>query len=173
MTRTSQICLFNNEKQEFCTLCTCIFHFCTFRKRSCSFQGVTKIPVLALCGRVWTLDRKFPIWSSPSSVDSKLITGYLKTHFARIVTLNNCEMIEETRSYIFRCSRCASFNSMILRSYFASIMTSNDWEMIAETRSYIFRWRSRSRWCWLCLSSLLMKQRKGAKFFLYSFARCQ
>ena len=29
-TKTSQICIFDNEKQYFCTLCTFIFHFLTF-----------------------------------------------------------------------------------------------------------------------------------------------
>ena len=29
-TQTPQICMFDNEKQSFCTLCTCIFHLLTF-----------------------------------------------------------------------------------------------------------------------------------------------
>ena len=29
-TQTPQICIFDNEKQYFCTLCTCIFHLLTF-----------------------------------------------------------------------------------------------------------------------------------------------
>jgi len=29
-TKTPQICIFDNEKQYLCTLCTCIFHFLTF-----------------------------------------------------------------------------------------------------------------------------------------------
>ena len=29
-TKTPQICIFDNEKQYFCTLCTCIFHLLTY-----------------------------------------------------------------------------------------------------------------------------------------------
>ena len=47
---TSLMCIFDNEKQRFCTLCTCIFYFLTFRRRSRSFYDV-KWPVLQLCGR--------------------------------------------------------------------------------------------------------------------------
>ena len=49
-TKTPQICIFDNEKQYFCTFCTCIFHFLTFCRRSRSFYDV-KWPVLQLCGR--------------------------------------------------------------------------------------------------------------------------
>ena len=45
-----QICIFDNEKQYFCTLCTCIFHLLTFWRHSRSFYDV-KLPVLQLCGR--------------------------------------------------------------------------------------------------------------------------
>ena len=45
-----QICIFDNEKQYFCTLCTCIFHLLTFWGRSRSFYDV-KWPVLQMCGR--------------------------------------------------------------------------------------------------------------------------
>ena len=33
-------------------------------------------------------------------------SGIVKTHFASLVTLNNSEIIAETRSYIFRCCSC-------------------------------------------------------------------
>ena len=36
-----QICIFDNEKQYFCTLCTCIFHLLTFWRRSRSFYDLT------------------------------------------------------------------------------------------------------------------------------------
>ena len=49
-TKTPQICIFDNENQYFCTLCTCIFHLLTFWRRSRSFYDV-KWPVLQLCGR--------------------------------------------------------------------------------------------------------------------------
>ena len=48
--KTPQIWIFDNKKQYFCTLCTCIFHFLTFWRRSRSFYDV-KWPVLQLCGR--------------------------------------------------------------------------------------------------------------------------
>ena len=32
--KTSQICIFNDKNNRFCTLCTCVFHFCTFLSRS-------------------------------------------------------------------------------------------------------------------------------------------
>ena len=38
--RTSQICIFNNEKHQFCTLCTCASHFCTFCIRFRPFHDV-------------------------------------------------------------------------------------------------------------------------------------
>ena len=48
--KPQQICIFDNEKQHFCTLCTCIFQLLTFWRRSRSFYDV-KWPVLQLCGR--------------------------------------------------------------------------------------------------------------------------
>ena len=38
--KNPQICIFDNEKQYFCTLCTCIFRFLTFCRRSPSFYDV-------------------------------------------------------------------------------------------------------------------------------------
>ena len=45
-----QICIFDKEKQYFCTLCTCVLRFSTFHRRSSSFHD-EKWPVLQLCGR--------------------------------------------------------------------------------------------------------------------------
>ena len=53
-TKTPQICIFDNEKQYFCTVCTCIFHLLTFWRRSRSFYDV-KWPVLQLCGMWWQM----------------------------------------------------------------------------------------------------------------------
>ena len=50
-TKTPQICIFDNGKQYFCTLCTCIFHLLTFWRRPRSFYDV-KWPFLQLCGRL-------------------------------------------------------------------------------------------------------------------------
>ena len=49
-TKTPLICIFDNGKQYFCALCTCIFHLLTFWRRSRSFYDV-KWPVLQLFGR--------------------------------------------------------------------------------------------------------------------------
>ena len=60
----SQICIFDNEKHQFCTLCPCIFHFCTFRRRSRSFHDV-KWPIWQLHGwTTWAYDDKCSILSS-------------------------------------------------------------------------------------------------------------
>ena len=48
--KTPQICIIDNEKQYFCTRCTCIFHLLTFWRRSRSFYDV-QWPVLHLWGR--------------------------------------------------------------------------------------------------------------------------
>ena len=61
-------------------------------------------------------------------------------------------------NFVFLCPKCLlQFNSRTVRTRFLSIMTLNNWKMITETRSYIFRWRSRLRWCRVCLSSLIRK----------------
>jgi len=52
--------------------------------------------------------------------------------------------------------RWFQFNSRIVRTHFANAMTLNNCEIIAGTWSCIFRWLFRSRWRYLCLSSLLL-----------------
>ena len=86
-----QICIFDNEKQYLCTLCTCIFHLLTFWRRSRSFYEV-KWPVLLLCGR---REHMMTDWFQ---FNSRMV----RTHFLSKMTLNNRKMIAETRSYIFR-----------------------------------------------------------------------
>ena len=85
----------------FCTLCTCISHLLTFWRRSRSFHHV-KWSVSPVC--VWTTrayDNKCSILSS--YLDCRIV----RTDFASVTTLNNWEMIVETRSSIFRWrSRC-------------------------------------------------------------------
>jgi len=39
-TRASQICIFEDKKQQFCTLCTCTFHTCSFRSLSSAIHDV-------------------------------------------------------------------------------------------------------------------------------------
>ena len=65
-TKTIQICTFDNEKQYFCTLCTCIFHLLTF------FEDVLVLSMTwndLFCSCVdnvtWAYDRKCWILSSP------------------------------------------------------------------------------------------------------------
>ena len=72
-TKTPQICIFDNKKQYFCTLCTCIFHLLTFRRRSRSFYDV-KWPVLQLCGRLET-NIQFCLLMPIPSAGSNLIPG--------------------------------------------------------------------------------------------------
>ena len=93
-TRTSQICIFTNEKQKFCTLCTCYFYFCTF-------------PIAAVldlfCGCVH-LTTTFQVFHPMSKPFKQLnSTRISRTHFASQLTWNNREKISaETRNYIFR-----------------------------------------------------------------------
>ena len=49
-TRTSQICIFDNENNSFARFARAFFHFLTFRRRSRSFHDVKRL-VLRLCGR--------------------------------------------------------------------------------------------------------------------------
>ena len=93
--------------------------FLTFCRRSRSFCDV-KWPVLQLCGRRdhMMTNVKFCL------LICKALVRIVRTHFASVMTLNNWEMITETRSYIFRWrSRCrrrrVCVNSLIgsLRSY--------------------------------------------------------
>ena len=98
-TKTPQICIFDNEKQYFCTLCTWIFHLLTFWRRSrstwndlfCScVDDISiwwqKFNFVFLCPKRWF----------------QFNSGTVGTHFSSIITLNNWKMIAETRSYIFR-----------------------------------------------------------------------
>ena len=70
-TRTLQICIFDNETQQFCTPCTCSFHF---RRCSRSFYDV-KWPVLQL----WAYDVKCSTLSANLwGAGSNLIPGKLE-----------------------------------------------------------------------------------------------
>ena len=87
-TKTLQICLFDNEKQYFCTLCTCIFHLLTFWRRSRSFYDV-KWPVLQLCGRRQHMMTKFNfVFLCPKRL-FQFNSRTVRTHFSSITTLNN------------------------------------------------------------------------------------
>ena len=70
-TRTLQTCIFHNEKQLFCTLCTGNFHFCTFRSHSHTFHDV-KLLVLPLCvedvGSDWTTNVQFGLLISEALI---------------------------------------------------------------------------------------------------------
>ena len=110
-----QICIFDNEKQYFCRLCTCIFHLLTSWRRSRSFYDV-KWPFFCSCAD------KCSILSCPkrwfqfnSRIDSK-------AHFSGIITLSNWKMIAETQSDIFRsrsrfCRRRVWLSSLPILPY--------------------------------------------------------
>ena len=98
-TNPPQMCIFDNEKQYFCLLCTCIFHLLTFWRRSRSFYDV-KYP-FAVVWTTWAYDDECSILSCPKrwfQFNSRIV----KAHFSGIMTLNNWKMIAETRSDIFR-----------------------------------------------------------------------
>jgi len=66
------------KNSSFARFARAFFIFVHFANVHALSKTLRKWPVLPLCGRlVWARDRKFPIWSSPSSVHSNLITGYL------------------------------------------------------------------------------------------------
>ena len=53
-------------------------------------------------------------------------SGIVRTHFASVMTLNNCDIIEETRSYIFRWrSRCRR-SRLCLSSLIAHMIARHD-----------------------------------------------
>ena len=101
-TKTPKICIFDNGKQYFCTLCTCIFHLLTFWKRSRSFYDVNGLfyscvddvsiwwqmfNFVCLCPKRWF------------QFNSRIV----RTHFfLSIISLNNWKMIAKTRGHIFR-----------------------------------------------------------------------
>ena len=100
-TKTPQICIFDNEKQHFCTLCTCIFHFLifvdvlvlstTWNELFCSCVDDVSIwwqmfNFVLLCPKRWF------------QINSRTF----RRHFSSIIALNNWKMIAENRSYIFR-----------------------------------------------------------------------
>jgi len=69
-----QICIFDNDKQYFCTLCTCIFIFWHFED--------VKWPVLQLCGRRKHLMTNVQFLSSyVPSAGSSLIPGLIEHIF--------------------------------------------------------------------------------------------
>ena len=53
--KTSQICIFDNEKQYFCTLCTCIFHLLTLKTFSFFLRRemTTEFNFVFLCPKRW------------------------------------------------------------------------------------------------------------------------
>ena len=79
-------------------LCTCILHFFTFRRRSCSFYDV-KRPDLQVCGRHEQMSYFVFL---PLKRWLQFNSRIVRAHFESVMTLNNYEVIAETRSYIFR-----------------------------------------------------------------------
>ena len=55
---TSEICILKKKRKSFCTLCTCIFHFCTFRSR---YRGICDVKITTLqpvMTATWALEDK-------------------------------------------------------------------------------------------------------------------
>ena len=103
----SQISIFDKEKKKFFTLYTCIFfifghlagvfvHSTTWNDLFCSCADDVSV-----CWQMFNL--VFLSLKLCFQCNSRIV----RTHFASVMTLNNWEMIAETRSYTFRwCSRC-------------------------------------------------------------------
>ena len=98
-TKPPQICIFDNEQQYFCTLCTCTFHllktFSFFLRREMSCFAV----VWTTWAYIWWQMFNF-VFLCPKrwfQINSRTVRG----HFSSIMTLNNWKMIAETRNYIF------------------------------------------------------------------------
>ena len=72
-----------------------------------SFFLRREMTCFAVMWTTWAYDDKCSILSSYlKSAGSNLISRTVRIHFANIMTLNNWEMIAETRSYIFRWRSC-------------------------------------------------------------------
>ena len=122
-TKTPQICIFDNEKQYFCTLCTCIFYF--WQIENILVLSTTWNDLFCSCVddmRIWWQMFNFVLLCPKRWLQFNSRT--VRTHFSSIMTLNNWKMIAETLSYIFRWrSRfrrrrvSLSFLSGSLRSY--------------------------------------------------------
>ena len=96
-TKTPQTCIFDSEKQYFCTLS----HLLTFWRRSRSFYDM-KWPVLQLCGRRQHMMTIVQFCLHISQSWFQFNSRIVRTHFSSKKTLNNWKIIAETRSYIFR-----------------------------------------------------------------------
>ena len=98
--KTPQICIFDNEKQYFCTLCTCSFQLLTFWRRSRSFYGV-KWP---FCSCVDDVSIRWQMFNFVFLCPKRWFqfnSRILRTHFSSKMTLNNWKLIAETQSYFF------------------------------------------------------------------------
>ena len=77
MTRSAQICICDNEKHNFCTLCTCILHV-HFSQPFLLFP----LPELICCAFIWTTgahgDKFSILFSYLQTADTNLIPGYLE-----------------------------------------------------------------------------------------------
>ena len=133
-TKTPQICIFDNEKQHFCTLCTCIFHFLifvdflvlstTWNELFCSCVDDVSIwwqmfNFVFLCPKRWF------------QINSRTF----RRHFSSIMALNNWKMIAENRSYIFRWRSRFRRRRVCL----SSLMTQQDTQT-KKICSYAFPW---------------------------------
>jgi len=107
-------------------------------RRSHSFEDV-KWPLLQWCGRrEQMLNHVILSQKRWFQFNSRIV----RTHFASAMTLNNCERIAETRSFIFRWrSRC-----LLHRIYLSSLLTQLTvkidqirilWDVLKKPRSHL------------------------------------
>ena len=111
-TRTSHIWIFDNEKQYFCTLWTCIFHFKHFADvlvLSSTWNDLyySCVDIVSIWWQMFnfilvSLRRWFQF-------NSRIV----RTHFASVMTLNYRETVARTRSYIFRVTLSQSSTSSL------------------------------------------------------------
>ena len=90
------ICIFDSEKQQFCTLCTCNFHFWTFRRCFRSFHDV-KWPVCICVDDVSIWPQMFNFVFLYLKRWFQFNSRIVGTHFASVMTLNNCSRYRRRR----------------------------------------------------------------------------
>ena len=114
-TKNPQICIFDNEKQHFSTLCTCISHLLTFWRRFVLFTMWNDLFCSCVDDvSIWSQMFNF-VFLCPkrwSQFNSRIV----RTQFSSVMILNNWKIIAETQSYIFRWRSCFRRRRVCLRS---------------------------------------------------------
>ena len=122
-TRTSQNC-----SQEFGTLCTCICHFYTFRRETFSNIPRREMTCFVVVWTTWAYDNKCSILSQFSSLKCwfQFNSRIVRIHFAITITVNNWEMIAETRSHIFTWRSRCRWRRVCLSSLFKIVLSGSE-----------------------------------------------